>query len=167
MSKLCRLLVLSPWARDIDRARRFTPFGKKRLQDILDEVAAEVALSGMADYDRHEIFGGFFYGHAAPDAALRRELLNGVPTSLVDCLLYNSGASAAEGSKNALFHFAFGAGKGGKRIILACNDACGVPLDYDAVARTFSDPTLAAHLWNDLTTNAFKRIGKIVAERQS
>jgi len=167
MAKPCRLLVLSPAARNADHARGYRPFGKKMLDEILAEVAAAVAESGMADFDHHLIFGGFFFGQGEPDAALRSELLKRVPSSLVDCAVYRSGeGAAAEAAQRALFYFAFGAGLGGKRIILACDDACGKRPDYPHMRAT-SDAALEAHLWNDLAMNAFKRIGKLMAERQS
>jgi len=163
----CRLLVLSPRARSIEHAREYKPFREKMLSEILDEVATEIAKSTRRDYDRHEVFAGFFFGKPLPGSKLQEALRDGVPTSLVDCELYRSSESAAvEAAKNALFHFAFGAGQGGKGIILVCNDACGLSLDYDA-ARASNDAALIAHLWCDLSLNKFKRLGKTMSRRRS
>ena len=137
------------------------------LAEILDEAASDVA--GKArDYDRHRLFAGFFFGKEKPGSKLQQELREGVSSSLVDCAVYRSSElAAAEAAKDALLDFIINVDRGGKRIILICDDTCGVSLDkYDAL-RASTDLTLTAYLSCDLLLNAHKRIGKGMGGRRS
>lgn len=119
----------------------------------------------MRPFDRHEVFGGFFFGSEIPDEHLQAELRTHVPTSLVDCGIYRSSESAAvAAAAKALLEFAIDAGIGGKLIVLICNDHCSRRLDFDS-ALAQSDEELLGHLWSDLCGNLFKKLGRAIGER--
>ena len=165
MRRECRLLVLSPRARNPRHVLEYKPFKEKRLVEILREVAAGVARRRSRDYDEHAIFEGFFFGSTSLDEELKRELGERVPSCIVECAIYNTNGepAAAETAKTTLFHFAYGYPAGGKLIVLLCNDDCDVRIEFDTcMAR--SDDALFAYLWSDLCGNSFKRIGKVIAQ---
>jgi|GEM_PF-3064688 len=162
MADECRLLVLAPFASDIKKAEAYQPFGKKRLIDIINEVAIEMrGRRRRRRYDRHEVFGGFFFGSAFPDPELQDELRDEVPTSLLDCRVYYSGEpQAAEAALSALADFVDGPGGSDKLIVFICTHGCQARrLD---VLRARSDDMLHAHLSSDLRGSNFKRIGRLM-----
>lgn len=154
----CRLLVLSPRARSRDLVREYKPFGRKKLFDLMKEAAEDVAQLDMRDYDRHAVFEGFFFGKMMIDDRLRKELRDGVPSSLIDCELYRHVETAAvDSAKKALRHFKGDFGPRGKAIFLVCTDHCGVVLEFDA-DRAFEDGALRAHLAGELRSSLFREI---------
>jgi hypothetical protein len=162
----CRLLVLSPRARNWNHVQEYTPFPKgERLVATIAAAASRVAQRRHRDYDEHVIFRGFFFGATTLDTELKGVLGDDVPSSVIDCSVYRSAETdARETAEDALFHFAYGFRAGGKLIILICNDGCGLKPKFDTWYAP-NDGALFAHLESDLSTNVFKRVGNVMAGR--
>jgi hypothetical protein len=160
----CPLLVLSPHARSPDQVQRFKPFGGSTLVDIIRQVATALSYRKSLRYERHAIFSRFFFGATVLDESLIPDLRE-VPSSLVDCRMYNSEeTNALETARKALAAVTEAAPVGGKLVVFTCNHGWHIEISVTSeLAR--SDEALFAHLWMDLCGGAFRKIGEVLARR--
>ncbi len=155
----CRLLVLSPRARNRFHVGEYKPFGRKKLIELMKEAETLAASKAIRrDYDRHTVFEGFFFGDTKIDDALQKVLRDDVPASLIDCMVYSSvEESNREMAKVALRHFR----PGDKAVMVVCSDDCNLAFDFD-VDPASDDSSLRAYLYARLRSPVVRQAIKVM-----